>query len=316
MKTKRKQNHHGIAWGCALVFFGMAMASSGGIVSALTVGNGVPVLDEFGRPMQGSNLAEEATNRFRVELRTTTSGLLHPPLITGEPHPFNPLLNPDTVGGIGMNVSRPDIGIFAMVLSDRPAAGTKIFARVFNAPTIEEASFYADSSMVEAPLSSSSLSMQFGSALPLDEGDDDGDGLNNSWERAMGTDAPGGVSPEDWDGDGMSDWHEMLAGTGGTDPDSLLSFRTIEPEGDIQAAGESNSVRVRWQSVPGKRYQLQFVPTLLGLQNFIPVPGVGDAYGVITAQEDQYEIDLLVEVPPGTIAGSFRVRLIQDDSIL
>jgi hypothetical protein len=316
MKSKRKQNHHGIAWGCALVFFGLAVAGHGGIISALTVGNGVPVLDEFGRPMQGSNEIEEAADRSRVELRTTTDAMVHPPLVTGAPHPFNPLLNPDSVGGIGMNASRANIGIFAMSLTNRPTEGTRLFARAFNAPTIEEASFYADSAMVTAPAGSvSSLPVRFGTAKPLDEGDDDEDGLNNSWEKAMGTDAPGGVSPDDWDGDGMLDLHEMLAGTGGTNANSLLSFRTIDPDEDPLSKGVgdySKPVRVRWQSVPGKRYQLQFVPTLLGLQNFIPVPGVGDMDGVITAGTNEYEIDLLVDIPEGTTAGSFRVRLVHD----
>jgi len=279
------------------------------------VGNGDPVLDEYGRPMGGSNLSVDAAERSRVEVRTSTDSIIRPPSITGVAHPYNPLLSTDSVGGMGMNTVRPNSGLFCMVLSNRPPAGTKIFARVFNAPTLEEASFYADSEMSDAPASGTSLSLTFSTATPLDDGDDDGDGLNNSWEKAMGTDAPGGVSPDDWDGDGMLDLHEMLAGTGGTDPDSLLSFRTTEgaapaPLGEGETV--SRPVRVRWQSVPGKRYQLQYVPTLLGLQQFIPVPGVGDDDNVITAGADQVEIDIIVEIPEGTIAGSFRVRLVHD----
>jgi len=315
MKTSRMKFHR-VFWGSAMGLCVMAVTSMGGIITPLYVGNGAPVLDEYGRPMEGSNLSADAAERSRVELRTSTDAVIRPPSITGVAHPYNPLLTPDSVGGMGMNTSRADTGLFAMILSNRPAGGTRIFARVFNAPTIAEASFYADTIMATAPSTASSLPLTFGTAMPLDDGDDDGDGLNNSWEKAMGTDGTNGVAPDDYDGDGMLDLHEMLAGTGGTDPDSLLSFRTIAPEEGAAPLGEDDSVsrpvRVRWQSVPGKRYQLQFVPTLLGLQQFIPVPGIGDVDGVITAGADEYEIDLIIDVPEGTAAGAFRVRLVHD----
>jgi len=315
MKTSPSKIYR-VLRGGALGLCVMAVTSMGGIITPLYVGNSSPVLDQYGRPMVGSNLSEEAADRSRVELRTSTDAIIHPPSITGVAHPYNPLLTPDSIGGMGMNTSRPDLGIFAMSLTNRPASGTRIFARVFNAPTVAEASFYADTAMVDAPASASSLPLTFGTATALDTNDFDGDGLNNSWEKAMGTDGEGGVAPDDFDGDGMLDLHEMLAGTGGNDPDSLLSFRTI-PQEELEAPlGEgdpvSRPVRVRWQSVPGKRYQLQFVPTLLGLQQFIPVPGVGDVDGVITAGTDEYVIDLIIDVPEGTTAGAFRVRLVHD----
>lgn len=312
MKTSPKQFYQ-VLQGSILGLCAMAVTSMGGIIPPLYVGNGEPVLDEYGRPIFGSHLAADAAERSRVEVRTSTDSVIRPPSSSGVAHPYNPLLSTDSVGGMGMNTARPDTGLFCMVLSNRPTEGTKIFARVFNAPAIEDASFYADSAMMDAPASGSSLTLTFSTAMPLDDGDDDGDGLNNSWEKAMGTDAPGGVSDDDWDGDGMLDLHEMLAGTGGTNAASLLSFRTIEPdESELRRASGARTVRVRWQSVPGKQYQLQFVPTLLGLQNFIPVPNVGDTNGVITATEGEYEIDRLVDIPEGASAGSFRVRLVHD----
>jgi len=284
-----------------------------GVVMPLYVGNSVPVLDEYGRPMMGSSQTSDAANRPRLEIRTAADGIIRPPSEDGVAHPYNPLVSSESVGGMGMNTSRSDSGLFCLVLSNRPSGGTKVFARAFNAPTLAESSFYADSLMVDVPDRGSSLVLSFRAAEPLDDGDDDGDGLNNSWEKAMGTDGTNGVTFDDYDGDGMLDLHEMLAGTAGNDPTSLLAFRTIEPDDSPEplAGGEgSKPVRIRWQSVPGKQYQLQYVPTLLGLQNFLPVPEVGDTNGIITAAEGEYEIDLLVEIPEGATAGAFRVRLV------
>ncbi len=315
MKTNSNQFSHGVR-----VLIGVALcvavtAAWGSVMTPLYVGNSVAVLDEYGRPMMGSSQVSDATNRPRLEIRTSTDDIIRPPSVTGAPHPYNPLLTEDSVGGMGMNTSSSDSGLFCLVLSNRPSVGTKIFGRAFNAPTLEESSFYADSLMTDAPASGSSVVLSFRAAEPLDDGDDDGDGLNNSWEKAMGTDGTNGVAFDDYDGDGMLDLHEMLAGTGGNDSESLLAFRTIAPDDSPEPLGGEGSkpVRIRWQSIPGKQYQLQYVPTLLGIQNFLPVPEVGDTNGIITAAEGEYEIDLLVEIPEGATVGAFRVRLVHGE---
>ena len=112
----------------------------------------------------------------------------------------------------------------------RPAAGTLVFARVYDAPTVAEAAFYADTSLATVPAGGSSLALDFGPLRPLDPGDDDGDGLNNSWERALGTaDRP----TADYDDDGMLDLHVMLAGTDPTDAASLLEVRGAWSETNV-----------------------------------------------------------------------------------
>ena len=293
-----------------IVAFGLlAVCASGGLQSPLYVGNIAPVRDEYGREMMGSNRSADAGNRSRVEIRTSTDGIIRPPYADGSAHPYNPLLKTNSVGGMGMNVATSDAGLFCLVLADRPPPGTKLFARAFNAPTAAEASFYADSAMVTIPTSSNATSMTvvFCTAKPLDAGDADGDGLNNSWEKSMGTDDR---ATADYDGDGMLDLYEMYAGTSATDPDSLLAFRSIRPEESAAPSGAggegTKSVRVRWQSVPGRRYQLQFVPSLLGAPIFIPI---GE---VVTAGADQHDIEMLVDVPEETTSGAFRVRLVRD----
>lgn len=306
MKVRKRR--FGREWSglCALLLCGSASAWAG-ISSPFYVGNVAPVQDEYGRPMRGSPRTSEAASRPLVEIRTATDGIIRPPATNGAPHPYNPLLTPTSVGGMGMNTATPDSGLFCLVLSNRPAPGTKLFARAYNAPTREAASFYADTAMgtVPTPTNGTSLKVVFGVAKPLDSGDDDADGLNNSWEKTLGTD---GRAAADYDGDGMLDLHEMLAGTSPTDAGSLLEFRAIRREAAVAGKedGDSRPIRMRWQSVPGRRYQIQYVPALLGERVFIPV---GE---VVTAAAGEYEKELVVELPEDAVAGSFSVRLVRD----
>ncbi len=308
-----KDMNNGSGWkrniSCCAVFCLSAVCASAGVSSPFYVGNVAPVLDEYGRPMRGSHRSSDAASRPLVEIRTSTDGIIRPPSIGGSPHPYNPLLSADSTGGMGMNTASSDSGLFCLVLDSRPPPGTQLFARAFNAPTWAESSFYADTPMATVPAPSSGVSLQvtFGAAKPLDSGDDDGDGLNNSWEKTFGTDDR---ATADYDDDGMLDLHEMLAGTSPTDPTSRLEFCAIRREGTATGKdgdeAESCPVRMRWLSVPGRSYQIQYVPTLLGEQVYIPV---GD---VVTAAEGETEMELLVEMPEDAVAGTFRVKLVHD----
>ena len=292
---------------CAVMLLtgGLARAA---VVPPLYVGNVEPVVDEYGRRMAGSALPSGEESRSLVEIRTTTDGIVRPPTTNGVPHPYNPLLTPSSTGGMGMNASGTNSGIFCMVFHDRPGQGTKLFARAYNAPTREEASFYADTALAEAPGTDSSLVVTFRTATPLDDGDDDGDGLNNSWEKSLGTDDRPAF---DYDADGMGDLYEMWAGTDPTDPDSNLAIRDIHSEGTGPApqgeGGEGvQSVRLRWQSAPGRRYQIQYVPSLLGDPVFVPV---GD---IVTAGDGDSELEVVVDIPEEATTGTFRVQLVRD----
>ena len=66
-------------------------------------------------------------------------------------------------------------------------------------------------------------------------------------------------------------------------------------------------MRLRWQSVPGRCYQLQFLPNLMDEQAVVPI---GE---VVTAGEGEFELEKVVDVPEETVAGSFRVRLVTEE---
>ena len=279
------------AWRMAVAagFLLAAVGATGQIAVPLYVGNLVPVLDPYGQPMPGT-YDSDPSERARVEVRVAATGAVYPPDTNGTAHAFNPLLSPDSVGGIGQNAGSP--GLFAMVFPLRPVTGTRLFGRVFNRPTVEAATFYADSTAGMVTASGVSMVLVFGAAQPLDSGDDDGDGLINSWEKELGTDDR---LTWDYDDDGYGDLDEHLAGTDPADASSLLEFNLI--------ARETGSVmRVRFQTVPGRKYQLEEAPTLLSPQEFTPV---GD---VLTATNGQYEAEILAPVADESIAGKYRVR--------
>lgn len=302
-------------WGYFGVALGLAASCAwGGITTPLYVGNVEPVQDPHGRPMAGSNLSADAADRSRVELRVAPfGGLRATPSTNGVADPRNPLVTPDSVGGIGMNAALPDSGLFCMVFPDRLPTNEMVFARAYNAPTAAEATFYADSFPVRIPsrATESSVVLVFEAAQPLDPGDDDGDGLVNSWERLLGTDDRASA---DYDEDGMSDYHEMLAGTDPTDRGSLLVLRSIRRGAAAAPAGTGGAstkpILVSWQSVPGMKYQLQYVSTLLGAQEFIPVLAE-DGQDFVTADAGEYEIEMRVDVSDGMVAGAFRVKLVR-----
>ena len=281
------------------------VALGGGILAPLYMGNIVPALDENGQPLCGLYNTDPAT-RDRLEIRTAALGVIFPPLLVGGAHPDNPLLSPDSIGGMGMNSSA--LGMFCMVFPWRPAAGTKVFTRAYNAQTVAEASFYVDSALAICPLTGASLVFWFGTAQTLDPGDADGDGLNNSWEKSLGT--ADRLTP-DYDADGMSDWAEWQAGTDPRDANSVLAFHSVSwvgaPVTRAADGATGQTMCLRFQSIPGKKYQIEFAPSLQNEQVFMPV---GEA---VTAGSGETELEIRVDMPPDAATGFFRLKLVETE---
>lgn len=281
----------------------------------LYVGNVVPVRDALGQLLKGSPQVQDAAGRCRVEIRTAADGVIRPPATNGTAHSSNPLLTTNSTSGIGANVKAADAGLFCMAFPVRPAAGTRLFARVYDAPTVAAAAFYVDSDVQDVPAYGTSLAVTFGAARPLDPGDADGDGLNNSWEKALGTaDRP----TSDYDEDGMSDLHEMLAGTDPTDAASLLEFQAVRSGAGLMLPAEfdplGQCLRIRWAAVPGRSYQLEAAsrlgPALAGGET----PGFAPLGEVVTAGAGEYLLDVWVDISGGEDQGVFRVRLAEDET--
>ncbi|MEM1294775.1 MAG: hypothetical protein AAGH89_05375, partial [Verrucomicrobiota bacterium] len=79
--------------------------------------------------------------------------------------------------------------------------------------------------------------------------DQDNDDLYDYWEERFfgGTAASAGGLTDDFDKDGMSDLHELRAGTDPTDPGSLLIVSSVEMESEAE-------MTISWQSAPNQVY--------------------------------------------------------------
>jgi len=259
------------------------------------VGVSAEIRDEFGHLLdghdpggQGGGAAE--VDGDRVEILQAIDGTVHPPAVDGTPHPSNVILS---VTRIGQGVT-PDLlqsGRFGTVVAPRPSGNSRIFVRVFNAHTPQESSFYGDSQLftVLSWKNKPFMANILATTVPLDPTDPDGDGLNNSWERSLGSD-PGN---RDTDSDGMDDGDEFLAGTSSLDASSVLVIVEVKPVG--------NHARLTWDAVPGKTYRVEYTPDLLD-QN-----PVFSLIAVVTADEDTEE--LLLEDMLENGHGAFRVMV-------
>ncbi|HMO49900.1 MAG TPA: hypothetical protein PKE26_05755 [Kiritimatiellia bacterium] len=199
--------------------------------------------DEFGVVLEGT--AQQPGDL--VQVLGANLGIFAPD-IDGTPHTNNPIIATTRIG-LGVDPSEGPIGMFSDLMSLNRAQTTQIFARVFNAPTLEEASFYVDSPIdVVPPLLYYAFFVPGAQTIQeLDPNDDDGDGLSNSWEKSYGTDP---LNP-DTDGDGVSDYHEVLYGTDPLDPEDFLRvlewFVNVHPNLEIQ-----------WLAVSGRTYQVEY----------------------------------------------------------
>jgi hypothetical protein len=261
------------------------------------VGVATPIANEFGEVLPGTALyaykfGYPSVEGSLVQILLTTDGTIYPPAIDGTPDARNVVLATSRIG-YGISPTKTHSGRFSMGLSPRPGGNSHIFARVFNAATLDNASFYGDSQVYTVSSWRNEVFMADLTATdqPLDTADDDGDGVINSWERSNGTDR----NAKDSDGDGFTDGEEMLAGTDALDPGSRLTMVAATPLGE--------DALVTWNSVDGIRYRLEY--TAEGLE-------LNPVYSLVDLVVAGKGSTTTVLVPGGMVAeqGSYRVVVI------
>lgn len=267
---------------------GLAQAQ---VLSPLHVGAAGSISNEFGVVLAG----HASQPGCAVRVLWATNGI-YPPNLDGSANPSNA---PVTRGqcGVGYLTSpyMTNSGLFGLLIHPRPASG-RAFVRVFNHADPAQATFYADSPVMDINATTPILAAKMGSTTnAIDPADDDSDGLNNSWEKSYGSDPDEadsdhdglndgdehllGLSPTlaDTDHDGVSDSHEWRAGTDGRDPASFLGLSELTP-------ADADHLVVQWASVPGKMYQVEASTDLASPEAFTPITGLIPAdSGAMTA---------------------------------
>lgn len=240
--------HLGLRLGCICILC-LWGVHAGAQIPPLFIGTSHPITDEFGVLLQGCP-QQPPEARDRVEVHLAWNGQVDPPGTDGAPTTNNPVVERG-VTTIGNQIAIPgeNSGLFAVGFPERLPVGSRLFVRAFNAPTLEEASFYSDSAVMEIGSNPDAIYDVVLSAMqPLDSGDEDGDGLNNSLEKSLRSNS----RLADTDGDGMSDFVEYRCGTDLNDAASFLHIRGLHFDADGQP-------EVLWLSSSGKHYQVECV---------------------------------------------------------
>lgn len=280
-----------------MLFLSSALVMGRGLLIPFVVASLDPIVDEMGFILEGNR----STQGDLVQVLQTDNGVIYPPGLGGDPDSRNTLLATTSIGKIAPNwqVQPGNFGYAIQRSSGDPIWGsagdgvTKVFVRVFNAPSLRDASFYGDSQVFTLNHNEEFVANISATTLPLDSGDNDQDGMNNSMEKSMGTDPDN----PDTDSDGMNDGNEHLAGTDPLDQYSLLMIVEMTPSG--------SDMVLRWDSVPGKRYRVEYTTDPLDAD-----PDFDIVSDVIHADNDVSEITIIYGLlgPEGT----FFVRVLGD----
>ena len=226
-----------------------------------------------------------------VQILQANSGIFSP-AIDGTPDTNNTVIATIRIGE-GVDPSLGEVGMFGASLAARPSG--QIFARAFNGTNLVSASFYGDSQVFTVPAFGSDYDVFVPviSAVdePLDASDTDSDGLNNSWEEALGSDP----NDTDTDEDGMADNSEFRAGTDLNDATSLLVMVQLFPAG-------GNDLTLSWDSVAGKSYQVEYTENMDN-------PSYSDVSDVVQATDSTTQVTITDGLLNGL--GHYRVKLVE-----
>jgi len=211
-----------------------------------------PLLNEFGQRLKGTDsgasyFGHEVVEGDIVHIYLATNGVIYPPNALGVADSRNSLLMESRIGR-GSSAKEVNPGTFSIHMTPRPASGSKLFVRVFNAPSGDQTSFYMDSQLFTVSWTADNIfQAEFAAGIkPLDTADNDGDGVNNSWEKSHGTD----LENADSDNDGLIDPDELIAGTEPTNSDSTFIVGNLQPI-------SSEFMRLTWKSEVGRIYTVE-----------------------------------------------------------
>ena len=275
-----------IICGAGVVFSMLVSPHVQAMNAPLRIGTTTPIKDMSGRVLDGN----AASPGDLVQIMYTDGGVIHPPdPSSGRPHFENAVISESAIGSLTSHkLNNP--GYFATVLS-RPQLlnqglnGASIFVRIYNGPTAETSSHYADSKVYEVK-GTKSLANFWIDVSVTDKAinmlaDHDGDGLTDEAEMIGGTDP----SKSDTDGDGMHDGIESYAGTNPLDASNYLAVTDLYKDGARWKLG--------WKSAEGRRYQIRF--TADPLNEIVKMSSVGSP---VVALADYTEIILPDEFAP------------------
>ena len=244
------------------------------IATPIDVTASSPILDAAGTALTGDNPVNGgATVRCLVQILSVgANGIADLPNLDGSPGGDDLELN-TTVIGQGISGEIAGSGRFSTSFFPPAQQGTKIYARVFSAATVAGATHYGQSATFTVT----------GAAV-----------FDLSIRGLSATTQPKGQENVDTDGDGMTNYQELVANTNPLATGDRLDVHSFASAGEIAVAGRS-----------GRQYQLQRTTDNLG-PSATWTDVAGAATGVLSADQN---LTLSDANPPVSLKAFYRVRV-------
>lgn len=256
-------------WGICMAWPLLMATQVVGVDTPLQVAAGQPVLNEFGQIMPGS-ATDDPSTRSLVLILSAAHGVLPPEPVDGSPDVLTPVVpNGDVSMGHLVSPFMENSGLFAATLANPRPSGA-IFARVYNAPTLQESLFYSDSQIMTVS-GNTPLFAYFGPMTNIISKvrDTDADGIPDYWEHLKFGEATA-ADPQELAANRANTMLEaFIAGLDPFDTEAYFFISAVAPIYD----GESVVGHIlQWPSVGERLYDVEYSTNLLH-GTFQPVQG-------------------------------------------